>query len=398
MSRLGDCYNVADFARAAQRRLPAPLFDYIEGGADDEATLAANTSAFERYTLRPRMMRDIRAVEMRRTVLGCELDWPLILAPTGMTRMFHTAGELGVATEAAASGAMYSLSTMATASIEAVARASAGPKLFQLYLFADDARNMEIIDRAKAAGFDALCVTVDTIVPGNRERDLRSGLTVPPRLNAASLLDFVRRPGWCLSYATGGHFSLPNISSPGSSSNLSTLAAYFAANMESNISWKRLEQLARHWGKPFAIKGLQTAEDTLIAASIGVSAVIISNHGGRQLDSSSATIDLVADIADSAGDAVEIILDGGFRRGSHIVKALALGARACMTGRPYLYAVSAFGQPGVARLLTLLRAETVRTLALLGCASINDLCREHVQIAAALPAFLTKPQSLELSA
>lgn len=394
MTRLEACHNVADFARAARRRLPAPLFDYIDGGADDEVTRAANTSAFDRYAFSPRAMRDVRTVDMRRTVLGCDLAWPFIAAPTGMTRMFHPAGEIGVARATAASGAMYALSTMATTSIEAVAQQAPGPKLFQLYLLADDAHNFAIIDRCKAAGFDALCVTVDTIVAGNRERDLRSGLTVPPRLSPATLMAFARRPAWCLGYLSDGGFSLPNVAAP-AGGDLSTLAGYFAANMESNISWARLERLIAYWGKPFAIKGLQSAADARLAASIGAHAVIISNHGGRQLDGSPATIDLLADIVDAVGDDIEVILDGGFRRGSHIVKALAMGATACMTGRPYLYAVAAYGQPGVARLLRLLQAEAVRTLALLGCASIDELDRSHLRASAKLPAFLAAPHAAQ---
>ncbi len=391
MARLESCYNVGDFERAARRRLPRPLFDYICGGADDEVTLRANSGAFDRFDFQPGCMKDVRSIDLRRTVLGRTLEWPLILAPTGMTRMFHPGGEAAVAAAAAASGAMYGLATMGNTSIEDIARASPGAKLYQIYLLKDEARNFEMIERCKAAGFDALCLTVDTSVAGNRERDLRSGLTVPPRLSLSSLLEFARKPSWCLGYARMGSFNFPNISSAsaGEATDASTLPAFIAANMESHISWSRLEGLIQRWGKPFAVKGLQTAADARTAASVGASAVIVSNHGGRQLDGSPAPITLVADIVDAVGDGLEVILDGGVRRGSHIVKALAMGARACMTGRPYLYALSSHGPAGVERVLRLLRAETERTLALLGCAGLDDLGREHLRAANRLPDFLS---------
>jgi len=388
MARLADCYNVADFARAAERRLPRPLFHYIDGGADDEITKAANTRAFERYSFVPQYLKDVTSIDMSRSVLGCDLQWPLILAPTGMTKMFHPGGELAVALEAARSGVAYSLSTMATTSIEDIAARCAGPKIFQLYMLNDEALNFEIIDRAKAAGFDALCLTVDTVVAGNRERDLRTGLTVPPRLTMKSLFDFAMRPSWCASYVLGGRFSMPNVATNMGGSDLSTLAGYFAAKMEKHITWSAVEKLASHWNKPFAIKGLQSVHDARLAAASGANAVIISNHGGRQLDGASPTIDIVASIVDAVGDRIDVILDGGVRRGSHIVKALAMGARACMTGRPYLYALSAYGPAGVARVLTLLRGETERTLALLGCRSVDQLTRDHNRSARELPEFL----------
>lgn len=387
MSSLEKCLATEDYRAAAERRLPRPLFDYIRGAADDERTAAANVASFGRYDLVPRYLTDITAIRTRRTVLGCDLAWPLILAPTGMSRMFHPDGEVGVAQAAHAAGVGYALSTMATASIEEIASVSPGPKVYQLYLLADDGLNRESIDRCRAAGFDAICVTVDTIVAGNRERDLRSGLTVPPRLSAGSLAAFARRPAWCLGYWRGGRFSLPNVPG-GDARDLSTLAAFFAAKMESNISWARIEALSSYWGKPFAIKGLQCADDACRAAGAGASAVIVSNHGGRQLDGAAATIDIVADIADAVGDGIEVILDGGVRRGTHMVKALAMGARACMTGRPYLYALSAFGAPGVARWLELLRQEVQRTLALLGCPDIERLGRDHLRAADSRPAFL----------
>lgn len=388
MSRLEECFNLRDFIAGARKRLPAPLFHYIEGGADDELTMRANSDAFARYSLLPHYLHDIRKVDTQRRVFGCQLEWPLLLSPTGMTQVFHPAGELAVAEEAARAGVGYCLSTMATTSIEALGQRSNGPKIYQMYLLNDEGLNLQIIERCKAAGFDAICLTVDTIVAGNRERDLRHGLTVPPRLNAKNLWSFAQRPRWCLDYLAGGGINLPNVPTP-DGGDLGTLAAFFAAKMEQNITWTKVERLMRHWDKPFVIKGLQSIANARDAVAAGVSGIIVSNHGGRQLDGTAATIDLIADIVDAVGDQLEVVLDGGVRRGSHIVKALAMGARACMIGRPYLYGLAAFGQPGVQRVLSLLRQETARTLALLGCANLDEVTRQHITVAGRLPQFLS---------
>ena len=389
MIQLGDCFNLQDFVEAARQRLPKPLFHYIAGGADDELTQHANTAAFDRYNLVPRYLRDIRHVDMRKLVLGFDLQWPLLLAPTGMNRLFHPDGEMAVANAAADAGVGYALSTMATTAIEQVAAARAGPRMYQLYLLKDDALNIAMIERCRTAGFDAICLTVDTVVAGNRERDLRNGLSVPPRLGLRNLPRFAQRPRWCLNYLAAGGISLPNVPATGGDKGLSTLAGYFAANMEQNISWGRVEKLMAHWGKPFVIKGLQTVDDARNAAAAGVQGIIVSNHGGRQLDGTAATIDLIADIVDAVGNQLDVILDGGVRRGTHLVKAMAMGASACMLGRPYLYGLAAFGQPGVQRVLSLLKQETQRTLALLGCSSFDDLGRQHVHAADRLPQFLS---------
>jgi L-lactate dehydrogenase (cytochrome) len=396
MTGLSDCHSFADFERAARRRLPRPLLDYIAGGADDESTLRRNTEAFDRYILAPRYATGVDTIDLTMRVLGCDLKWPLILAPTGMNRMFHPDGELAVAEEAARHGIGFTLSTMATTSIEEIAAAASGPKIFQLYLMADEAMNFDMIDRCKAAGYDAICITIDTIAAGNRERDLRSGLTVPPRLQMASLVSFLAHPGWCLRYLTGGNFSLPNVA-VGESGDISTLAAFFAEKMEKNITWDAISRVAKHWNGPFAIKGIQCAEDALKAADSGATAVIISNHGGRQLDGADATINLLADIVDQVDGKLEIIADGGFRRGSHIIKALAMGATACMTGRPYLYGLSSFGRPGVARVLNLLYGEVCRTMALIGCESLTDLDRSFIRRADIWPEFLTGHANTNLS-
>jgi L-lactate dehydrogenase (cytochrome) len=384
MSSIADCLNVLDFRDRARSALPEPIFEYLEGGADDEVTMRANTSAFDHYHLVPSYLRDIRKIDMGRTVFGCLLEWPVILAPTGLTRVFHPDGEIAVAEVAASQGTAYALSTMGTTSIEEVAAATKGPKIFQLYLFSDDALNFALIDRCKEAGFDAICITVDTVVAGNRERDRRAGLTVPPRLTRKNLLHFATRPSWCFRYLAMGGIGMPNIPSA-EGGDLGTLAAYFASRMEQNITWARIERLMAYWGKPFAVKGLQSVEDARRAADAGVSGIIVSNHGGRQLDGGAATIDLLAGIVDAVGGRLDIVLDSGIRRGSHVVKALAIGATACMIGRPYLYGLSAYGKAGAAHVVSLLRRETERTLALLGCANIDEVGRHHLLITQKVP-------------
>ena len=379
---LTKCCNFYDFRQAAQSYLPAPLFHFIDGGADDECTKNKNTAAFDKVELIPRCLRDVRTVNTRTSLFGRDIDLPVILAPTGMTKLFHPGGEAVVAREAEKAGVGYTLSTMGNTSLEDISRIQSGLKLFQLYLLADDKLNYQIIDRCRHAGYDALCLTVDAVVPGNRERDIRSGMTMPPRLTLRSFLDFARRPQWCARYLAGEALSLPNCRSElEGGEKLSSSALRHASIMETNLSWERVETLISYWGKPFVLKGIMSVEDAIKAAEVGASSIVISNHGGRQLDGAPGTLEMLPEIADAVGGKIKIILDGGIRRGSHVVKALAMGADACMIGRPYLYGLSSYGQPGVEKVLTMLRSEIQRTMKLIGCTEISQLNREYLRAA-----------------
>ncbi|HBD11567.1 MAG TPA: alpha-hydroxy-acid oxidizing enzyme [Porticoccaceae bacterium] len=379
--RINRCFNLEDFRSGAKARLPTPLYHYIEGGADDEITRYHNTAAFNQYALIPRCLEEVTTVDTKTTVLGCEVDWPVILSPTGMTRFFHHEGERAVARAAERFGTLYSLSTLSTTSIEDIAAETSGPKLFQLYVLRDPGINRELIDRCRSSGFNALCLTVDTVVQGNRERDLRTGMTVPPKPTLASLAAFAARPRWVYRYFTTPPLEMANLSRhiAEGSSKVSSLGHYINGQFDRALNWSAAEAIAQHWRGAFAIKGIMSAEDAKRAKSIGATAVIISNHGGRQLDTSPAPIEQVGEIADAVGGEMDIIVDGGVRRGTHVLKALALGATACMIGRPYLYGLAAGGQPGVERVLDLLRSELERDMILSGRPALSRLDSEWVK-------------------
>ena len=365
----------------ARRRLPWPIFNYMDGGADDEIALRRSVSAFDDYELLPTQLSDISHIDLRTTVLGQQIDWPVFLAPTGASRLFHHDKEPAVARAAAKFGTIYSLSTLGTTTIEEIAEATAGPKMYQVYVFKDRGITRDFVERCKAARYDALCLTVDTQVAGNRERDLVTGFGVPPKLNLRSVLSYLRHFPWTLRAVTRGGFDMVNVtSSPGVSTEINEgVMAYVNSQFDRTLSWKDVEWLATQWNGPLVIKGIQTVADARKAVAAGVTAVMLSNHGGRQLESAPAPVDCIAPIADALRDRLEIICDGGIRRGNHVVKALALGANACSIGRGYLFGLAAGGEAGVERALTILRAEVERTMALAGCNSVQKLNEEYVR-------------------
>jgi L-lactate dehydrogenase (cytochrome) len=381
--RLARVASVADLRAVAHRRLPRGVFDYIDGGAEDERTLAANAAAFAAVIFRPRVLRDVGEVDPSTTLLGRRLPLPLVLAPTGFTRIADPDGELAVARAAARAGLPYTLSTLSTRSIEEVAGAASGPKWFQVYVWRDRGLVKEMIGRAATAGYEALVLTVDTAVLGRRERDVRRGFSLPPKIGLGTLVDGALHPGWTWRFLRSDPIRFANVhdaAGVGDGSTAVTLSEYVNTQFDPGLSWRDVEWMRSVWSGPLVIKGVQTVDDARLAADAGVEAIALSNHGGRQLDSAPAPLDLVAPVADAVGDRLEIICDGGVRRGSDIVKAVALGARACMAGRAYLYGLGAAGERGVDHVLGLLGADVRRTMALVGASSVAELGRELVEL------------------
>jgi len=378
--RLATAANVDDLRELARRRLPAGVFDYIDGGAEDEITLDRNVAAFRRLEFRPRVLRDVSAVDTSTTLLGRPIALPLVLAPTGFTRIADPQGELAVARAAARAGVPYTLSTLATRSIEEVAKASAGPKWFQVYVWRDRGLVEEMLRRAAAAGYEAIVITVDTAVLGRRERDVRRGFSLPPKVGLDTIVEGARHPGWTWSFVRAEPIVFSNLAGrAGDGSDAVSLAAYVNSQFDPTLSWRDLEWFRARWNGPIVLKGVQTVEDARLAADAGVEAIALSNHGGRQLDGAPPPIELVAPVVDAVGERLEVICDGGVRRGSDVVKTVALGARAVMVGRAYLYGLGAGGEHGVDHVLALLGEGVARTLALIGRASVAGLERGSVR-------------------
>ncbi len=379
--RLTNCHNVDDFRTLAKARLPGPVFHYIDGAADDEGTKRRNTAAFDDCDLVPDVLAGVAGVDLRTTVMGREIAMPLFLSPTALQRLFHWQGERAVGAAAAKFGTYFGISSLATVSLEEIGRTVTAPKLFQLYVHKDQGLNRELIARAKAAGFDALALTVDTIVGGNRERCLRTGFTSPPRLTPGSAISFALHPRWTLDYLTRERFSLPNLAGhlAAGSTVPTSVADYFTRMLDQTLDWKMAEAIRAEWGGEFCLKGIMSPGDARRAADICATAIMVSNHGGRQLDGSRAPFDQLAEIVDAVGDRLDVICDGGIRRGSHVLKALSVGAKACSGGRLYLYALAAAGQAGVERILGKLRTEIERDMKLMGVRSVGELSRDNLR-------------------
>ena len=372
---LNDCYNFEDFRKLAKKKLPAPIFHYIDGGADDEVTLNRNTNAFNDCDLIPNVLASVGEPDLSTTLFGRKIDMPLFLSPTAMQSLYTPEGDKASARAAEKFGTMYSMSTMASFSIEEIANISSGPKLFQLYVHKDQSITDDLIDRCRRANFDGLCLTVDTLVAGNRERDHRTGFTTPPKLMLESLLSFAMRPEWVFKYLTNKKFELANIKhKTDKGTNIAkSVIDYINEQYDPKMNWKDAEYCIKRWNGPFALKGVMSVDDAKRAIDIGCTAIMISNHGGRQLDGSRSPFDQVKAISDAVGDKLEIILDGGIRRGTHVLKALAAGATACSFGKAFLFSLGAGGQKGVERLLDNMQNEIRRNMILMGCKNIKDL-------------------------
>jgi len=378
---LTDCHNTEHFRKLAKQRLPSPIFHYIDGAADDEVTYRRNTEAFETCDLVPSVLAGVENIDMSTTVMGQKLDLPLFLSPTALQRLFHHDGERAVGKAAEKFGTMFGISCLATVSIEEIGSTISTPKMFQLYVHKDKELTKSMIDRCKEANFEAMALTVDTIVGGNRERDLHTGFTSPPKLTLRSLLSFTAHPAWAVNYFFREKFELSQLKDfvrEGTNISLS-IADYFSTMLDQSMDWKAAEAICQYWGKPFVLKGIMSVDDAERAVDIGAAAIMVSNHGGRQLDGSRSPFDQLAEIVDAVGDRIDVICDGGIRRGTHVLKALSLGAKACSGGRLYLYALAAAGQAGVEKALTNLKNEIERDMKLMGCRSIKDLSRHNLR-------------------
>lgn len=379
--RLDQCHNVDDFRRLAKARLPGPVFHYIDGAADDEATRRRNTTAYESCDLVPNVLAGVTDVDMSVEVMGKRIAMPLFLSPTALQRLFHWRGERAVAAAAEKFGTWFGISSLATVSVEEIGRTISTPKLFQLYVHKDQGLNHAMIAACKAAKFDCIALTVDTAVGGNRERCLRTGFTSPPQVTVASAWSFATHPRWTLDYLLREPFELSNLKDhldEGTRKAMS-IGDYFNKMLDQSLDWKMAEAIRAEWGGQFCLKGVMSVEDARRAVDIGATAIMVSNHGGRQLDGSRAPFDQLAEIVDAVGDRIDVICDGGITRGSHVLKALSVGAKACSGGRLYLYALAAAGQAGVERVLGKLRDEIERDMKLMGARRVSDLTRANLR-------------------
>ena len=368
--------NIEDLRRLAKRRLPRVVFEYLDGGAEDEISLRENCRAYGDIMFRPRLAVAFEQCNLRTRVLGMELALPILLAPVGYSRMMHPDGEAGAAAAAGEAGTAYILSTISGYSLEDVKAATSGPTLYQLYLLGDRETAEAAIERARNAGFTALVITIDTPVAGMRERDWRNGMKELLEGSVISKLPFLpniaAHPRWVSEFLLdGGLPVLHNVVIPGKGP--MPLTDVSSALARSVVTWNDLTWIRRHWPGPIVVKGVMTGDDARRAADCGAAAVVVSNHGGRQLDCVSATIKVLPEVVAAVGDEVEVLVDGGIRRGSDVVKAMCMGAKAVLVGRAYAYGLAAGGRVGVARALQILRNDLERTMRLLGCGDVAEL-------------------------
>ena len=381
MRALGRALTIDDLRRLARRRLPRAVFDFVEGGAGDERTVARNRAAFERLLFRPRALVDVSKREQATVVLGERVSTPVLVSPTGMAGLCWPKGEVAAARAAQDAGTIYTLSTHSSCSIEEVAAGAPGALWFQLYVWQNRDLTRSFVDRARAAGYRALVLTIDVPIISRRERDLRNGFTIPPRITVRNALDTLRRVGWMRRVLFGPRLTLANlVGAPGAPrADIVTLGGVAHRQVDPSVAWADLAWFRSLWQGPLVLKGILTAADARRAADHGVDGLIVSNHGGRQLDGTPASVEALPEIADAVGDRVEVLLDGGVRRGADVVRALALGARAVMVGRPYLYGLAVGGTAGVRRALDILAGEVDHTLALVGVPRVGDLDRTVVR-------------------
>ena len=372
--RLSQCHNFQDFRTLARKRLPSPIFNYIDGGADDEVTLRENTASFERCDLLPSVLTGVSDVDMSVTVMGQKLDMPIYCSPTALQRLFHHDGERAVAAAAEKFGTMFGVSSLGTVSLEEMRRKHKTPQVYQFYFHRDRGLNRAMMQRAKEAGVDVMMLTVDSITGGNRERDKRTGFSIPFRLTLGGMIQFAIKPMWGINYVTHEKFSLPQLDDHvDMGGGASSIGGYFTDMLDPAMNWDDVAEMVRDWDGQFCLKGIMTVEDAKSAVEIGCTGIVLSNHGGRQLDGSRAPFDQLKEIVDAVGDQIDVIMDSGVQRGTHVLKALSLGAKAVGGGRFYLYPLAAAGQPGVERALQLMRDEIERGMKLMGVTRLDQL-------------------------
>jgi L-lactate dehydrogenase (cytochrome) len=378
--RLRNCHNFHDFRQLAKRRLPGPIFDYIDGAADDEVTYRRNTKAFESCDLVPHVLRGVENVDLSVTVMGQKLRLPVYCSPTALQRLFHHQGERAVAAAAAKYGTMFGVSSLGTVSLEELRKAHDTPQIYQFYFHKDRGLNRAMLQRAKDARVDIMMLTVDSITGGNRERDLRTGFSIPFSLTLAGMLQFAIKPVWGINYATHERFRLPQLEEHiDMSGGALSISRYFTEMLDPSMNWDDVAEMARQWNGQFCLKGIMAAADAKRAVEMGCTGIVVSNHGGRQLDGSRASFDQLAEIVDAVGDRIDVLMDGGVQRGTHVLKALSMGAKAVGVGRYYLFPLAAAGQAGIERALSLMQTEIERDMKLMGCTAISQLSRDNLR-------------------
>lgn len=378
--RLKDCHNFSDFRTLAKRRLPSPIFNYIDGAADDEVTYRRNTTAFDEVDLIPNVLRGVEDIDMSVTVMGQKLDMPIYCSPTALQRLFHHQGEYAVAAAAEKFGTMFGVSSLGTVSLKEIRQRHKNPQAYQFYFHKDRGLNRAMMESAKEAGVEVMMLTVDSITGGNRERDLRTGFSIPFRLTLGGMLQFAIKPMWGINYVTHPKFALPQLDDHvDMSGGALSIGRYFTEMLDPSLDWDDVAEMVKLWDGQFCLKGIISVEDARRAVDIGCTGIVLSNHGGRQLDGSRAPFDQLAEVVDTVGDKIDVIMDSGIQRGTHVLKALSLGAKAVGGGRFYLYPLAAAGQAGVERALGLMQAEIERDMRLMGCRSISDLSRSNLR-------------------
>lgn len=378
--RLKDCHNFHDFRSLAKRRLPAPIFNYIDGAADDEVTYRRNSESFDQVDLLPKVLRGTDDIDLSVEIMGQKLALPFYLSPTALQRLFHHRGERAVAAAAEKYGTMFGVSSLGTTSLEELRQKHKTPQVYQFYFHRDRGLNRAMMQRAKEAGVDVMMLTVDSITGGNRERDKRTGFSIPFKLTLGGMTQFALKPAWGINYVTHEKFSLPQLDAHvDMGGGTLSIGRYFTEMLDPTMNWDDLAEMVEEWGGKFCLKGIIHPEDAARAAEVGCDAVILSNHGGRQLDGSRAPFDGLAEVVDAVGDRLDVIMDSGVQRGTHIVKALSMGAKAVGIGRGYLFPLAAAGQAGVERMVGLLKDEVERDMRLMGAAKISDLGRDNLR-------------------